>query len=144
MSDHYDVFCEEPTCPRFGERLGLDANHGAVACDAVVRERALFERIHELSELLGATSFWSEISVEVLGHAIDLSFFVAHRGHLLRVRSEYGYAYDECGRGPARDHEGATGWCSLPRGHAGENRYDSPPEAHRFDGRRPTRSGGST
>lgn len=136
VSDHYDVFCEEPTCPRIGDCLGLDANHGAVACDAVIRERAVFERIHELAELLVAAPFESELIVEVQYHRVALSFFAVHRGHLLRARSEYGHAYDECARpSPSRDS-----WCSLPRGHAGEDAHDSPPEAHRFDGRDRLRS----
>lgn len=49
-----------------------------------------------------------------------LHFFVDHRGHDLRVVSEYGYDLDQCAQRVRCDRCGdATKLCRLPRDHAG-------------------------
>jgi hypothetical protein len=141
MSNHYDVYCDEPGCLNVGDRLGVDINHGVAVCEVIVRERAAFEalgRAEEAISLLKTPDYFSfDMSVRINCNAIDSRFFARHVGHRLRVRSEYGYASDECGRFPPQSALCETGWCSLPRGHASANEYDSPPEAHEFDGRVP-------
>ena len=117
MSNDWDLFCV--TC---NVGAGMSLNHGEEDLARILNDR---ERLAAVGNVPGVTvELWGE------HHRIP-QFFAAHEGHVLTVRSEYGYDFGDCAtiaRCACCDRQFA---CKLPKAHDGDHAPTSPPpDAH--------------
>lgn len=124
MSTDWDVVCEDCGPEACASRLCLSDCRDWEGLEALVRHR---DAVAGLAELLRETTTGFVFGIQRWSLSeIDVEFFIEHKGHRLRVRSEYGEYSDECNDyfDPAAPsapvavvYAGQHRRCRLPRGH---------------------------
>lgn len=111
MSCDYDVICTQ--C---NERLGLsDWNHCDVECRSFV---ANADRLADIAERMSGL----DLELRHYRGDVDWKWFIAHRGHPMRVIDEYGRLDDSCDVRTTCEHCGHGFSCRGVEGHEGQHR----------------------